>query len=303
MTVIGHTNDRRLDYLYSFGNSESCLVEIKKLEVNENSKKSDAYKWIYVPNRNGLPVELEFISMNSSNDKEERKFSNANLSFSKELANFSFFNEIHKFKFIEKPNREIKEYVNKYLKTSSFFEALDRPQNLYRLLKPSDLSCFKEWLKEEEVIRYSLTEFHKLNKTEDVVRWFSKMLTSDRSISIGLTNKGGQLIGYAGLSSVNSIDKNAEYFILIGDRSYWNKGIAKVVTKDIVEYGFKYLGLHRIFLTASSENLGALKAYKSAGFKKEGIMKEAFFRDGTFSNKIIMGLLSQDWKDGASGGT
>jgi RimJ/RimL family protein N-acetyltransferase len=63
------------------------------------------------------------------------------------------------------------------------------------------------------------------------------------------------------------------------------------VTPQIVDWGFTKLGLHRVFLTASSDNPGALKAYEKAGFVFEGRMKDAFFRTGKFSDKVIMGIL------------
>ncbi len=59
----------------------------------------------------------------------------------------------------------------------------------------------------------------------------------------------------------------------------------------MINYGFNELGLHRIFLTASSDNPGALKAYERAGFKIEGLMREAFFRNNKYSDKVIMGII------------
>ena len=48
-------------------------------------------------------------------------------------------------------------------------------------------------------------------------------------------------------------------------------------------------------LTVSEKNLGAIKAYKNANFKTEGIMRQAFYRDGNFHDKIIMSILKDEW--------
>ncbi|KIE46414.1 acetyltransferase family protein [Clostridium argentinense CDC 2741] len=88
---------------------------------------------------------------------------------------------------------------------------------------------------------------------------------------------------------------SGEYFIFIGDKSYHGKGVGTFVTKEIVKYGFEDLGLNRIMLTAFEKNVGALKTYTKANFKTEGIMRQAFYRDGNFHDKIIMGILKEEW--------
>lgn len=166
----------------------------------------------------------------------------------------------------------------------------------YRFLKKTDISYFNKWINDEEVIRYSLTKFHKIKSKEEIENWFSTMLVDDNCFSVGMENLDGELIGHVGIAGINTVDKNGEYFIFIGNKKSWGKGIASQATKDIVDLGFKVLGLHRILLTASSANKGALKAYRKAGFRDEGIMREAFYRNNEFSNKVFMGILRSEWE-------
>ncbi|WP_299104106.1 GNAT family protein [uncultured Tenacibaculum sp.] len=48
-----------------------------------------------------------------------------------------------------------------------------------------------------------------------------------------------------------------------------------IVTKEILNIGFKEYDLNRIFLTVSEPNIGGVKAYKKDGFKYEGNLREA----------------------------
>jgi len=50
-----------------------------------------------------------------------------------------------------------------------------------------------------------------------------------------------------------------------------------------------------ILLTVSEKNLGAIKAYTYANFKAEGIMRQAFYRNEEFHDKIIMAILREEW--------
>lgn len=175
----------------------------------------------------------------------------------------------------------------------SIAEFLDRKKPTgFRELRPADVQTFQSWLLDPEVIRYSQTKFHHFKGPQDVTNWFFETLRDPKVFQWGIVDEPTNiLIGYAGISAINTVDRNGEFFILIGDKAYWRQGVATRVTPQIVEWGFTQLGLHRVFLTASSDNPGALKAYEKAGFVFEGQMKDAFFRAGKFSDKIIMGIV------------
>lgn len=167
-----------------------------------------------------------------------------------------------------------------------------------RDLVQSDKKYFFLWIKDKDVIKYSLSVFQKMNNTNEISHWFDTLLSDKSSYNKGIVDiENGKLIGYAGITQINEINLSGEYFIFIGDKSYHGKGIGTFVTKEIVKYGFQVLGLNRIMLTVSEKNIEAIKAYKNANFKTEGIMRQAFYRNGQFHNKIIMALLREEWID------
>ncbi len=101
-------------------------------------------------------------------------------------------------------------------------------------------------------------------------------------------------MGYAGIVSISQINRSGEFFILIGDKHYWDKGVATDVTQLVNTYGFRDLGLHRIELTAFSDNKAAIRAYEKAGYQHEGIKRQAGFRHGGFYDKVQMSVLVTD---------
>jgi RimJ/RimL family protein N-acetyltransferase len=107
----------------------------------------------------------------------------------------------------------------------------------------------------------------------------------------------GTTVGYCGLSNISLKNSNAEYFILIGDNKYWNKGIGSRAGFEVMRYGFTKLHLHRIWLTVSECNPGAIKSYKKIGFKMEGRLRESCYRNGVYHDKIIMGMLSDEYSN------
>ncbi len=164
-----------------------------------------------------------------------------------------------------------------------------------RKLSDSDVKPFYSWINDSEVIRYSLSLFETIETKAEINNWFRSLFQSE-DINLGIVLKStNQLIGYAGLCKISQINKSAEYFIFIGEKSLWGKGIGKIVTKKILQIGFVNYGLHRIMLTVSEHNTGGQKAYKSAGFVEEGRLREATYKGSRYSDKIIMSVLKPDW--------
>jgi RimJ/RimL family protein N-acetyltransferase len=57
-------------------------------------------------------------------------------------------------------------------------------------------------------------------------------------------------------------------------------------------------------LTVSEPNIGGIKAYENAGFKIEGRLRQACYRNGEFHDKIVMAVLKSEWeKKRTSGNT
>lgn len=130
----------------------------------------------------------------------------------------------------------------------------------------------------------------------EISNWFDNLLLDKKSYNKAMVDrKNGKLIGYAGIAAISKVNLSGEYFIFIGDKSYHGKSIGTFITKEIVKIGFNDLSLNRIMLTVSEKNIGAIKAYTKAGFTIEGVMREAFYREGEFHDKVIMGILKSEY--------
>ncbi len=277
-----------LKYLYAFTNHQHAIVEIKQLDLPEAASLSDRYKWLLIHLSSNKVLEFDFKSMSKTETAEFRSFVEGELEFNESDAQLKLLGQELKLQKVNLPSGEIMKAIEDYLGSSL-------PSG-YRWLKPSDISHFERWLIDPEVIRYSATIFHRFKSQSDVATWFFSTLQRQDTFQFGILDPvTNELIGQAGIAVINEVDQNGEYFILIGKKSAWGKGIATRTTLETVKLGFDQLKLHRIFLTASSENPGAIKAYVKAGFKEEGRMREAFFRNQHFSDKVFMGILRSEY--------
>jgi RimJ/RimL family protein N-acetyltransferase len=166
-----------------------------------------------------------------------------------------------------------------------------------RSLELSDLDALWHWFADREVVRYSLSLWLFPHSHHETQAWLERTIHDKHTLTLGIVERATDaLIGFAGIASISLINRSGEYFILIGNKDCWSKGYGTEVTKLIVEYGFASLNLHRIALTVSDGNSGGLKAYQHAGFTREGVLRQACYRDGQYHDKIVMSILRPEWE-------
>ncbi|MGI4874342.1 MAG: GNAT family N-acetyltransferase [Janthinobacterium lividum] len=163
-------------------------------------------------------------------------------------------------------------------------------------LHPEHGVHFYTWLRDPEVIAYSLSVFQSLKTTAQIDQWFAATLTQANTLNVGIYwAETNALIGYAGLTGLSVTNQSGEYFIFIGEKAAWGKGVGTAVTRQVVHLGFTRHQLNRIMLTVSELNTGGVKAYTNAGFVLEGRLRQAACRQGVFHDKLVMSVLKAEW--------
>jgi RimJ/RimL family protein N-acetyltransferase len=85
-----------------------------------------------------------------------------------------------------------------------------------------------------------------------------------------ITNKEDKLIGFVNFFSINKEKKQGEMGICIGDKRYWNKGIAFRSVKNVIKYIFSEMDIDRIYIETGENNEGALRLFEKLNFIKCG---------------------------------
>lgn len=114
------------------------------------------------------------------------------------------------------------------------------------------------------------------------------------SVEFGIYT-GSKFIGTCGLYSHRDIYRSWEFRILIFDPSATGHGIGTEATRLTVNYGFKRLNAHRIWLGVNEDNKGAIKCYLKVGFTQEGRLRDELYCFGKYRDAIRMGVLEREW--------
>ena len=110
---------------------------------------------------------------------------------------------------------------------------------------------------------------------EEVISFFLRSVDEDDRYLFFTVSPAGRIIGE---SVINEIDWNlrcANYRICIFRSSERGKGIGTWAAEAARDFAFEILKLHRLELDVYSFSPRAEKAYLKAGFKKEGVRRDA----------------------------
>jgi ribosomal-protein-alanine N-acetyltransferase len=105
-----------------------------------------------------------------------------------------------------------------------------------------------------------------------------------------------EFAGVISLHTINIKNHTAEIGYWM-EKSMRGKGIGTIAAKMITDYGFRSLGFRRIDGLADVENAASQKLLTSAGFQKEGILRNKVTRDdGRQIDMALFATTDITWK-------
>ncbi|MFA6376238.1 MAG: GNAT family protein [Candidatus Paceibacterota bacterium] len=164
-----------------------------------------------------------------------------------------------------------------------------------RPLSLKDAPNFCRWFDDLEVTTY-LARYNNAAPSLKEEREYIKDIKKKKNyLNFSIDTRAGEHIGTVSLLKIDFDNKHAEYGILIGEKKYWGQGYGTEAGKLIIDYGFKKLKLHRIFLRHVAYNFRGHKSYLKLGFKQEGVSRQHSFRNGHWHDEIMMGMLRDEY--------
>ena len=161
-----------------------------------------------------------------------------------------------------------------------------------------------------EVYRYvfenfpetELVKFFGLNSESDLFieeeKYRKGLATFNRSFLFFhiLLNDTKKVIGWCGYHTWALNHFRAELGYILNNEEYMNKGFMSEALRPIIEYGFNTMDLHRIEALVGPGNSASLKLLEKFKFKKEGHLREHFFKNNTMEDSLMYSLLKSEYQ-------
>ncbi|MDH5630188.1 MAG: GNAT family N-acetyltransferase, partial [Gammaproteobacteria bacterium] len=129
-----------------------------------------------------------------------------------------------------------------------------------------------------------------MNQTDDIIPECFYQIVMESKVT-------GTVIGDMAFSIDAEQQSQAELGIAL-DTAYQKQGYALEATKALVDWLFQQLKLHRIHVSIDPHNQASINLFTRAGFRQEGLLKQAVFFKGQWADDLIMAVLREEYQQG-----
>ncbi|MFS0722867.1 GNAT family N-acetyltransferase [Paenibacillus sp. 1P07SE] len=102
-------------------------------------------------------------------------------------------------------------------------------------------------------------------------------------------------IGQLDLFEIDWKNRMAEMGIVIGDPADHGRGYGREAIGVLQQFVYHELGLNRLQLEVHEDNRAAIQCYQHCGFREEGRLRQRHYRQGRYTDLLLMGQLREDY--------
>jgi [ribosomal protein S5]-alanine N-acetyltransferase len=169
---------------------------------------------------------------------------------------------------------------------------LETDNYILRSMSESDVTeTYLSWMQDYEVTR--TLDVDGDNQTIETLKDYVRSHISKGDYVFGIYTKKGKHIGTHSFvwSKANKV---AQIGVMIGDRTYWGKGVPLETRSRLLNYAFD-LGCKKIEASCDSINIPAIYNFVKQGWNKEGVRKAHRIVDNKPVDLILFGMLDYEW--------
>ena len=167
-----------------------------------------------------------------------------------------------------------------------------------RIFNKKDIDKLISWITDKELcfqfaghqFSYPLTEQQLLSSIEK--------MNNDIYLKVYsvFSENGDELFGHVELRMDKNNNSGRVGKVIISEE-YRNKGYGTQLIKEILKVGFVKYSLHRIDLVVFDFNKSAIRSYKNAGFKEEGLLRDSRKINNEYWSLLNMSILADEYNE------
>lgn len=167
----------------------------------------------------------------------------------------------------------------------------------FRTFEEEDVPLIYQWMNDDGLKKLSVGLNRRMSR-EEALNWVKRRMEHDQynywwAICAKDTNR---MIGYMSLNNIHYINRSAEFGgITIGDINY-RDGYAWIESYlFLYEYAFERLGMNRVYGNNLVDHTTSSFIGSVFFSQKEGVLRQAYFKNGKFYDAVIGALLKDDY--------
>lgn len=165
-----------------------------------------------------------------------------------------------------------------------------------RETREKDTEIWYKWFNNPEITKH-LVRGEIPNTIEYQKKYRLEYLEGKSRILFSILSSSNKLIGTCSINILNPISsRRCEISMLIGEKHQNTGSLYLNINNWLINHSFNKLGMNSILATFMENNLVVKKTVEFLGFKKVGLQRQRFFKDGKFQSNWIYDLLKEDWE-------
>lgn len=160
-----------------------------------------------------------------------------------------------------------------------------------RAFEPDDYKTTIKWRKDDKIwdmlggTKYFVSEAYEK-------QWIENTIFNSKDVKLAICLvENEKHIGNVYMTNINEINRSCVSHVLIGEKEYWGNGYAREALLLAIDYMFNERNMHRIQANVLTSNIASLKMHEKCGYKLEGTLREAVYKNGKYQGQWVLGLV------------
>lgn len=163
-----------------------------------------------------------------------------------------------------------------------------------RAFEPDDYKTTIKWRKDDEIwdmlggTKYFVSEAYEK-------QWIENTIFNSKDVKLAVCLvENDKHIGNVYMTNINEINRSCHSHVLIGEKEYWGHGYAREALQLAIDYMFNERNMHRIQANVLTSNIASLKMHEKCGYKLEGTLREAVYKNGKYQDQYVLALVNNN---------
>lgn len=145
------------------------------------------------------------------------------------------------------------------------------------------------WMLDSEVNEFT-EQRHQIHSHRTLRNYVRRKFVSDYDLLMGIYVNHSH-IGNIKLGDIDYNNRNASVSYLIGDKSFWKRGIGSIVVGLVTEIAYEKLGIEKITAGVYLKNVGSIKVLENNNFIREAVLPKQVLYNGVRHDIALYGKL------------
>lgn len=168
-------------------------------------------------------------------------------------------------------------------------------QYLIRDFQLDDIDALVKYANNYNIFRWVKDNFPYPYSNRDAEQWITVSRNTNDGLNYAITTQK-ELIGGIGVKFKEDVYRYSwELGYWLGE-PFWGKGIATEAVKVFTKYLFSHYNIRSITANVYEGNKASMKVLTKAGFKLDGIIRKAVFKEKLFWDLYVYSILREEVK-------